>query len=149
MFVDSSQEVFSALGYLSAQLTCAYGEITTELAFVLGKTRVAPLKVMTSLKREIFRARLKREICRALTATVGKVFMLTDSITVLQWINLTNKQTIFFANRVSEILENMSVDQWNHVTTCDSPVDAGMPGLSAENLQSSSWLRDSDFLINN
>ena len=44
-------------------------------------------------------------------------------------------------------MENTSVDQWNHSTTCVDPADAGTGGMSAENLLSSSWVRDSDFLI--
>ena len=47
MFGDSSQDVFSAVGFLRAEVTCTSGEIITELAFVLGKARVAPMKVMT------------------------------------------------------------------------------------------------------
>ena len=71
--------------------------------------------------------------------------MWTDSTIVLQWIN-SNKHPIFIANRVSEILENTSVDQWNHIATCDNPADAGTRVMSAEVLQSSSWLRGPDFL---
>ena len=150
MFGDSSQDEFSAVGFLRAQVTCTSGEFITELAFVLGKARVAPMKVMTvpelELQAALLAARLKREICRALTVTVDKVFMWTDSNIVLQWINSTNKHPIFIANRVSEILENTSVDQWNHVATGDNPADAGTRGMSAEVLQSSSWVRGPDFL---
>ena len=88
MFGDSSQDVFSAVGFLRAQVFCTSGEFITELAFVLGKARVAPMKVMTNPKLELqatlLVARLKREICRALTVTVDKVFMWTDSTIVLQ-----------------------------------------------------------------
>ena len=136
MFGDSSQDVFSAVGFLRAQVTCTSGEITTELAFVLGQARVAPMKVTTVPKLELqaalLAARLKREICRELTVTVDKVFMWTDSTIVLQWINSTNKHPIFIANRVSEVLENTSVDQWNHVATCDNPAVAGLRGMSAK-----------------
>ena len=72
--------------------------------------------------------------------------MWTDSTIVLQWINSTNKYPSFIANRVCEILENTSVDQWNHVATCDNPADAGTRGMSAEVLQSSSWVKGHDFL---
>ena len=72
--------------------------------------------------------------------------MWTDSTIVLQWVNSTNKHPIFIANRVSEILESTSVDQWNHVATCDNPANAGTCGMSAEILQSSSWVRGPDFL---
>ena len=70
--------------------------------------------------------------------------MWTDSTIVLQWINSTNKHPIFIANRVSEILVNTSVDQWNHVATCDNPADAVTHGMSAEVLQSSGWVRGPD-----
>ena len=67
MFNDSSQDVFSGVDFLRAQVICTSGEITTELAFVLGKARVAPMKVMTVPKLELqaalLAARLKREIC--------------------------------------------------------------------------------------
>ena len=88
MFGDSSQDVFIAVGFLRAQVTCTSGEITTELAFVPGKARVAPMKVMTvpnlELQAALLVARLKSEKCRALTVTVDKVFMWTDIIIVLR-----------------------------------------------------------------
>ena len=52
MFGDSSQEVFSAVAFLRAQVNTSSGP-KTELAFVLGKTRVAPMKVMTIPKLEL------------------------------------------------------------------------------------------------
>ena len=113
MFGDSSQDVFSAKSFLRTQVTCTSGEITAELSFVLGKARVAPMKVMTVTKLELqaalLAARLKKKFCRALTVTVDKSFMWTDSTIVLQWINTTKKLHIIIANRVSEILENNSV----------------------------------------
>ena len=149
MFGDSSQEVFSAVAFLRARVTTSSGP-QTELAFVLGKARVAPMKVMTVPKLELqaalLAARLKQDICRALTVKVNRIFMWTDSTTVLQWLNSATKHPIFIANRVCEILEHTSVDEWNHVASSDNPADAGTPGMSAEVLQSSSWVRGPDFL---
>ena len=114
MFGDSSQEVFSAVAFLRAQVNTSRGP-ETELAFVLGKVGVAPMKVMTIPKLELqaalLAARLKQDICRALTVHAIKVYMWTDSTTVLQWLNSTSKQPIFVANRVCEILEHTSVDE--------------------------------------
>ena len=114
----------------------------TELVFVLGKARIAPMKVMTVPKLELPSAlptaRLKREICRALTVTVDKILKWTDRYRRLAVVKLINKHSIFIANPVSEVLENTSVDQLNHFANCDNPADAGTRGMSAEVLQSSS-----------
>ena len=75
-----------------------------------------------------------------------KFFTWTDSTTVLQWLHSTSKLPIFIANRVCETLENTIVDEWNHVSSNDNPADAGTRGMSAEVLQSSSWVRGPDFL---
>ena len=52
MFGDSSQEVFSAVAFLRAQVNTSSG-LKRELAFVLGKASVAPVKVMTIPKLEL------------------------------------------------------------------------------------------------
>ena len=152
IFGDSSQEVFSAVAFLRAQVNTSIGP-KIELAFVLGKARVAPMKVMTIQKLELqaalLAARLKKDICRALTVHVNKIYMWTDSTTVLQWLNSTSKQPKIVANRACEILEHTSVDEWNHVASSDNPADVGTRGMSAEVLQSSSWVRGPDFLRTN
>ena len=110
------------------------------------------MKVMKIPKLELqaalMAARLKQDICRALTVHVNKVSMWNDSTTVLQWLHSTSKQRIFIANRVCEILEHNSVDEWNDVASSDNTADAGTRGMTAEVLQSSSWVRGPDFLIN-
>ena len=150
-FGDSSQDIFSAAAFLRARVKTSTGE-KTELAFALGKARVAPMKVMTVPKLELqgalLAARLKREITQALTVSVNQAFMWADSTTVLQWINSNEKQPIFVANRVCENLEYTSVDQWNHVVTKDNPADAGTRGMSAEVLQLNSWVNGPHFLTN-
>ena len=152
MFGDSSEDTFSAVAFLRARVKTPTGEEKTELVFVLGKARVAPMKVVTVPKLELqaalLAARLKREITQALTVTVNQVFMWTDSTTVLQWINSNEKQPILVANRVCEILEYTSADQWNHVAAKDNPADAGTRGMSAEVLQLSSWVNGPHFLTN-
>ena len=50
------------------------------------------------------------------------------------------------ANRVSEILDLTTVDQWNHVGTSDNPADSGTRGLTAESLIDSCWLKGPLFL---
>ena len=150
VFGDSSQEVLSAVAFLRALVSPPSENKRTELAFVIGKARVAPMKTLTVPKLELqaalLAARLREEICKALTVPVQNTFMWTDSTTVLQWLNSLDKQPIFVANRVSEILEGTSVDQWHHVASHANPVDASTRGMSSEALQKSSWLHGSQFL---
>ena len=53
--------------------------------------------------------------------------MWTKSTTVLQWLHSIDKQPVFVANRVTEILELNKVDESIHATA-----DAGTRGLSAK-----------------
>ena len=146
MFGDSSSEV----AFLRAKVTAKGSGSTTELAFVFGKARVAPMKSLTipklELQASLLASRLRKEVQRALTMKIDKVFMWTDSTTVLQWIHSIEKQPDFVANRVAEILELTTTDEWNNVQSCDNPADAGTRGLSATALPNSIWLKGPDFL---
>ena len=75
--------------------------------------------------------------------------MWTDSTTVLQWLHFLEKQPMFVANRVAEILELTTADEWYHVQSADNPADAGTRGLSAKALLQSSWLIGPKFLKTN
>ena len=95
------------------------------------------MKVVTIPKLELqAAARLKQDVCRALTLRVDKFFIWNDGTTVLQWLNSISNQPIFVANCVYEILEHFSFDEWNHVASSDNPADAGTRGMSAKDLQS-------------
>ena len=76
--------------------------VVTQLAFVFGRARVAPMKALTVPKLELqaalFAARLRDENLRALSLTIDKTFMWTDSSTVLQWFTSLEKQPTFVAN---------------------------------------------------
>ena len=74
--------------------------------------------------------------------------MWTGSTTVLQWLHSVEKQTVFSANRVAEILDLTTVDEWNYVQSCNNPADAGTRGLPASALQYSPWLKGQAFLLN-
>ena len=52
MFGDSSQDIFSAVGFLRAKVATQHGSCT-ELAFVFGIARVAPMKALTIPKLEL------------------------------------------------------------------------------------------------
>ena len=153
VFRDSSHDVFSSVAFLRVKVKSRSLE-RTEIAFVLGKTKVAPLKYLTVPKLELhatlLATQLKVVITKALTIPLSRIFMWTDSTTVLQCLGSLDKQPIFVAfgaNRVSEILESTTVDQWFHVSTADNPADARTRGMSAENLRTSDWLTGPSFLL--
>ena len=128
VFGDSSQKVFSAVAFLRAKVKS--GPTThTQIALILGKARVAPMKCLTVPKLELLAAllatRLKIDIYKALTIPLSTTFIWTDSTTVLQWLRSFDQQPIFVDNRVSEILESTTVDQRFHVPSADNPADAG------------------------
>ena len=104
VFGDSSQDVFSAVAFLRAKVNSWH-----------VKARVAPMKTLTVPKLElqaaVLAARLSIDICNALTIPVQHLFLWTDSTIVLQWLTSLDKQPIFIANLVSEILETTSADQ--------------------------------------
>ena len=95
MFGDSSQDVFSGVAFLRGKIVSEHGD-STELAFVFGKARVAPMKVLTISKLELqaalLSAWLRNGIQQALTLEI-------------------EKQPVFVANRVAEILALTTVDE--------------------------------------
>ena len=148
MFGDSSQEVFCAVGFLRASIIDTH---ETKLAFILAKARVAPMKAISIPKLELQQAsllatRLKIDIMKALSIPINDVVMWTDSTTVLQWLHSTAKQPVFVANRVGEILDVTTVDEWYHVDTENNPADTGTRGIAAQALKDSSWTQGPSFL---
>ena len=133
--------MFSAVAFLREKVTAKDSGSTTEFAVVFGKARVAPMKALTipTLERQasLLASRLRKEVQRALTMRKDKVFMWTDSTTVLQWVHSIENQSVFVANRVAEILELTTTDEWNYVQSWDNPADAGSRGISATALPNS------------
>ena len=133
--------MFNAFAFLRIQVDTSSAP-QPELAFVLSKTPVVAMRGMTVPKLELqavlLVARLKQDISRAVTVNANRFITWIDRNTVLQWLNSTIKNPIFFANHFFEILDYTSVDKWNHVAPSDNPADTGTRFMSAEDLQSSS-----------
>ena len=149
VFGDSSQDAFSAVAFLRGKLINDHG-VLTQLAFVFGKVRVAPSKSLTVPKMELqaalLAAQLRDEVLRTLSLVIDKTFTWSDSSTVLKCLIPLENQPTFVANRVCEILELPTVDEWHNVPTAHNPTDAGTRGVSATALLNSCWLTGPDFL---
>ena len=98
MFADASEVTMCAVAYLRSQPK----EYSGDLAFVIGKCRVAPMRHL-SIPR--FRAvRLKEQIVKEYEMKIKNRRFWSDSTTILQWIHSSHrKHQVFVANRVAEI----------------------------------------------
>ena len=129
MFGDSSQDVFCAVGFLCARLSSSH---KTQLSFIFGKARVAPMKALSILELELqaalFVTRLKDDILTALTVSINRVYMWTDSTTVLQWLNSTEKLPVFVGETTTIVLSG------------NNPADTGTRRIYLEAFKDSSWI---------
>jgi transposase InsO family protein len=146
VFADASLEAMCAVVYLRGT-----HENETQVSFVVGKARVSPFRSQTIPKLELQAAviacRLHMLVSDELDFNKMSTVFWSDSTTVLQWIKGSHKkQPVFVANRVAEILEHSSVDQWKHVPGEQNPADCGTRGMAPSDLKSSIWLNGPAFL---
>ena len=120
-----------------------------KIAFVFGKTRVAPMIIFSIPKLELQAAlpssRRRLEIEKSWTKKIKSSYIWRDSTTVLQCLSSTSKLPVFVANRVSEVLETTTIDEWFHVSSGDNPVDTGTLRITAKAHQESRWVKGSFF----
>ena len=138
IFSDASLEAMCMVAYLRKQ---EKGEV----AFVTGNCRVAQIRNMTVAKLEmqaaVFGVGLRELTLEEHDIEKERIIHWTDSTTVLQWLHTSNnKQPVFVANRVAEILENSTIDQWRHVKVKLIPADIGTRGMTVEALKESEWI---------
>ena len=64
-----------------------------------------------------------------------------DSVIVLHWLHASNKeQSLFVANRIVEILETSTIDEWRFVNGKLKPADIGSRGMTISELNDSEWI---------
>ena len=100
VFAEASEMGLCVVAYLRFEK-----DYKVRVSFVMGKTRVAPIKTTTTPKEELQAAphasRIKVSIIEEHDFPFNEVFMWSDSSTVIQWLNsFEKKQQIFVANRI-------------------------------------------------
>lgn len=146
-FSDASTQGYGQCSYL--RLTNGKGCI--HCSFVMGKARVAPLKPVTVPRLELTAAVVSVKTSAQLQQQldyegIEEVFW-TDSKVVLGYIaNETRRFHIFVGNRVQQIQEHSSSDQWHYVDTKSNPADHASRGLNPQGLQKSNWITGPAFL---
>ena len=88
----------------------------------------------------MYGTRLKQLIVDEHDVEIERTFFWTDSTTVLQQMHGAHKkQPLFVANRVAEILDRSTIDQWRHAEVTSNPADIGTRGKSVLELEKSEW----------
>ena len=132
-FTDASRCGYAAVSYL--RFVDERG--VTHCSFVMGKTRNAPIREWTiprlELQAAVLATRLSKMIVNELDLQVDQTFFWSDSMTSLQYIkNETKRFQTFVANRVAEIHETSSPEQWHHIPGIMNPADDGSRGVGAQ-----------------
>ena len=141
VFADASEDTICAVAYLRSQPK----EYAADLAFVIGKCRVAPMRHLSiprlELQAAVMAVRLKEQIVKEHEMKINSCSFWSDSTTILQWIHSSHrKQQVFVANRVAKILDTTDVSQWKHASGINIPADIGTRAINVEELKRSEWL---------
>ena len=139
VFVDASEDTMCAVAYLRSKPK----EYSADLAFVIGKCRVATMRHLSiprlELKPAVMAVSFKEQIVKEHETKIHSCNFWSDSTTLLQWIHSSHrKQQVFVANRVAEILDTTNVSQWSHVSGINNPADMGTRAI--DELKRSEWL---------
>lgn len=110
---------------------CSYLRLEDEThkvhcAFVMGKSRVAPLKPVSIPRLELTAAvcsvRISQQIHRELEYRIDEDFYWTDSQVVLGYLsNESRRFHVFVSNRVQEIQDSTDKRQWRYVESEQNP----------------------------
>ena len=147
-FSDASEEAYSAVVYLRVQNP----DRSVSVSLVMSKTRVAPLKRQTIPRLELCGAlllsRILTHVKQVFSFPCCELHAWTDSTVVLAWLDGDPRRfKPYVGNRVTQILENLSPNQWRHVSGIDNPADCASRGLfPSELIKHNLWWNGPDWL---
>ena len=124
-FSDASEEGYGQVSYLRLVDT----ENKIHCVFVMGKSRVAPLKFVSIPRLELTAATLSvkqmsKLMREELQYSIDKEYFWTDSQVVLGYLQNESKRfKVFVANRIPIIKEHSDVGQWQYVASKDNSAD--------------------------
>ena len=149
VFVDASESAYSAVAYIRKEMITVSGENSVFVRFLMGKSRVAPLRSVSIPRLELAGAvlgsQIRQFLVRELNTKFDKVLMWTDSMVVLRMIrNRTTRFKTYVANRLALIHDVTEVCEWGYVPSGENPADVGSRGADVTRL--GVWLEGPGFL---
>ncbi|XP_077973258.1 uncharacterized protein LOC144428215 [Styela clava] len=152
-FGDASQVAYGSVSYL--RLSDENGQI--HCSFLLGKSRLCPIKTICSLPRlEITAAALCVRVDMFLRRqlkfekNVKSIFWSDSTATIQSIYNSSKRFPTFIAIRLAKIEEGSEPHQWRYVPSELNPADYASRGMTAKKLiAKKSWLQGPEFLYQN
>ncbi|XP_052754454.1 uncharacterized protein LOC128201460 [Galleria mellonella] len=133
-FCDGSSKGYGCCVYL-----CVVTLQGTTTNLLIGKSKVAPLKPLTTNRLELCAAVLLARVLNHMyellksKLNIKSVRAFTDSSTVLSWLRTApHLLKTFVANRVVQITDLISSELWFHVSTHDNPADCCSRGTTCD-----------------
>ena len=148
-FCDASQCAYGAVSYLRQ----GNSDGQAHCSFLIGKSRLAPLKQMSIPRLELAAAtvsvRLNKLLKNELEIPIDEIIFWTDSMTVLRYIaNESKRFHTYVANRVAIIREDSSPSQWRYTESKSNPADDASRGTSADAfVRNDRWIKGPDFFL--
>lgn len=118
---------------------------------VFSKSKLCPPKRLSiprlELQAALISARITKFLITQIDLKFDAVYLWTDSTSVLQFLrNDSRKFKPFVGNRISEILDHTTLQQWHFVSSTINPADTASRGSSINMLINSRWLYGPAFL---
>lgn len=135
-FSDASNQAYSAVVYSRVTLT----DQTIKVSLITGKTKVAPLKTISTPKLELCGCVLLSNLITKVKESFHfdnlEMRMYTDSTIALAWITShPNHWNAFVANRVTDIQQLTNTKHWHFVDGELNPADCASRGVLPNDLK--------------
>lgn len=148
VFSDASNIGYGCAAYLRS---CDFnGHVN--IAFLMGKARLAPLRKISIPRLELTAATVALKIGQMIKLDLDRIpdmiMFHTDATTVLHYLHNERKRfPVFVANRVQLINDYTKPSQWRFIDSHENPADIASRGQTCPTkLASSLWLTGPDFL---
>ena len=147
-FADATSDGYGAVCFFRA-----FDGMTYACSFIIGKSRVAPVKRLSTPRLELCAAvvvvKLSKIVKQEHDVSLRRILYWSDSTTVLSYLkNTSMRRPAFEKNRLNQILQFSTKDQWNWMDTGNNPTDLYSRDVSPRQAgKSERWLRAQSFLL--